>query len=141
MRTESYCTIFWSLDMCVMLMFLSLVVRSENDMGEILDMVAKLEPLFAADALLSRSVVACLDYGSLLTVLLKFNIPIEVIGATLAFNIHHRGRTPQSKEVSVCVQKMSAAFDMLEHSILSLRTFMFGTYTSGMTLECFVVLV
>ena len=72
-------------------------------MGEILYMVAKLEPLFAADALFSRSVVACLNYESLLIVLVIFDIPIEVTGATLASNIHLGGRMRQSKEVSVCV--------------------------------------
>ena len=76
-------------------------VRVNDNMAEIVEMVARLEPLFTADALLSRSVVACLDYRSLLTVLLKFDIPIEVMGATLAHSLYYRGRTPQNEEVSV----------------------------------------
>ena len=58
------------------------------------------EMAFAADPLLSRSVVASLDFDPLLPVLLKAPIPVEVMAATLSHHIKRKGYyQDSSKEV------------------------------------------
>ena len=55
---------------------------------KLMDHMELFQSAFAADRMLSRSVVASLDFEPLLPVLLKVPIPVEVMAATL---VHHIG--------------------------------------------------
>ena len=68
----------------------------------LMDYVELFESAFAADAMLSRSIVACLDFDPLLPVLLKACVPVEVMAATLVHHVNSKGYYHESS-LQVCM--------------------------------------
>lgn len=53
------------------------------------DVIEHLKPNLQADPLLSRTLVACLDFPNVMFVLQSVEIPLDVIAATLIHHINH----------------------------------------------------